>query len=51
MPGRQVPLPITREHPDFAALYIARVWLGEHRASTGRLYQRLREIRGINYGD
>src|SRR5438105_3478279 len=46
-----MPIPVTREHPDFAALNIARAWLGEHRASTGRLYQRLREIRGLNYGD
>jgi zinc protease len=46
-----LPLPITRENPDFAALNVARAWLGEHRASTGRLYQRIREIRGFNYGD
>jgi len=26
-------------------------WLGEHRLSSGRLYQRIREERGINYGD
>jgi zinc protease len=45
------PLPITRRDPDFAALNVARAWLGEHRASTGRLYNRLREIRGLNYGD
>ena len=30
---------------------VARAWLGEHRLSSGRLYQRIREIRGINYGD
>jgi len=46
-----LPLPITREHPDFPALNVARAWLGEHRASTGRLFNRLREIRGLNYGD
>ena len=46
-----LPLPITREDADFAALNVARAWLGEHRASTGRLYNRLREIRGLNYGD
>jgi zinc protease len=46
-----MPIPVTREHPEFAALNVARAWLGEHRASTGRLYQRLREIRGLNYGD
>ncbi|MGZ4777906.1 MAG: M16 family metallopeptidase [Thermoanaerobaculia bacterium] len=46
-----LPIEITREHPDFAALNVARAWLGEHRASTGRLFNRLREIRGLNYGD
>src|SRR5205085_1847821 len=45
------PIPVTREDADFAALNLARVWLGEHRASSGRLYQRLREVRGLNYGD
>ena len=42
---------VTRSHPDFAALWLARAWLGEHRASNGRLYQRIREVRGMNYGD
>lgn len=42
---------VTRAHEDFAALWLARSWLGEHRASNGRLYQRLRELRGLNYGD
>jgi len=42
---------VTRAHPDFAALSVARAWLGEHRISSGRLFQRIREIRGINYGD
>jgi zinc protease len=46
-----VPIEVTRSHPDFAALSVARAWLGEHRASSGQLYQRLREIRGMNYGD
>ena len=46
-----LPLTVTRSHPDFAALSLARAWLGEHRMSTGRLYDRIREIRGINYGD
>jgi zinc protease len=45
------PIEVTRAHPDFAALSVARAWLGEHRLSTGRLYQRIREVRGINYGD
>src|SRR4030095_1585437 len=46
-----VPLDVTRAHPDFPALSVARAWLGEHRMSSGRLYQQIREIRGINYGD
>jgi zinc protease len=46
-----LPMDVTRSHPDFAALSVARVWLGEHRASSGRLYQRIRELRGLNYGD
>src|SRR6185369_13774319 len=41
------PIDVTRSHPDFAA----RSWLGEHRLSSGRLYQRIREERGMNYGD
>ena len=45
------PIDVTRAHPDFAALSVARAWLGEHRLSSGRLYQRIREERGINYGD
>ncbi|HEX7705803.1 MAG TPA: pitrilysin family protein [Thermoanaerobaculia bacterium] len=45
------PLPITRNDAEFAALNLARVWLGEHRASSGRLYDRIREVRGLNYGD
>jgi zinc protease len=42
---------VTRSHPDFAALWLAKTWLGEHRASPSHLYQRIREVRGMNYGD
>jgi len=45
------PLQVTRSHPDFAALSVARSWLGEHRSSMSHLYQRIRELRGMNYGD
>jgi zinc protease len=45
------PIVVTRAHPDFAALSVARAWLGEHRLSSGQLFQRLREVRGLNYGD
>jgi zinc protease len=45
------PIPVTRSHPDFVPLYLVRTWLGEHRSSMSRLYQRIREARGMNYGD
>jgi zinc protease len=45
------PIPITRNAADFAALNLARAWLGEHRASMSHLYDRIREARGLNYGD
>jgi zinc protease len=45
------PIAVTRSHPDYPALYLARTWLGEHRSSTSHLYQRIRELRGMNYGD
>lgn len=45
------PIEVRRGHPDFVALWLARAWLGEHRASNGRLYERIREVRGMNYGD
>jgi len=45
------PIAVTRAHPDFPALWLARAWLGEHRSSVSHLYQRIREIRGMNYGD
>src|SRR5664280_513578 len=48
--GRK-PIAVTRAHPDFAALSVARAWLGEHRSSSSHLYQRIREVRGMNYGD
>ncbi len=45
------PIEVTRAHPDFAALWLARAWLGEHRSSSSHLFQRIREVRGMNYGD
>jgi zinc protease len=42
---------VTRSHPDYPALYLARTFFGEHRSSTSHLYQRIREARGMNYGD
>jgi len=45
------PIDVRRGHPDFVALNLVRSFLGEHRSSTAYLYQRMREIRGMNYGD
>ena len=45
------PIAVNRAHPDFAAMTVARSWLGEHRIQSGRLFQRIREVRGMNYGD
>ncbi|MDX1460171.1 MAG: insulinase family protein [Xanthomonadales bacterium] len=45
------PLAITRADDSFAALMIANSWMGEHRKSYSRLYQKLRETRSMNYGD
>lgn len=45
------PLSITRSDKDFAALMVANSFLGEHRKSYGRLYQKIRESRSINYGN
>jgi zinc protease len=45
------PIAVTRSHADFPALFLARTWLGEHRSSMSHLYQRIREVRGMNYGD
>jgi zinc protease len=42
---------VTRSHPDFPAVAFFADYLGLHRQSTGRLYQELREKRGLNYGD
>lgn len=46
-----VPLPVTRANNDFAALMVANSWIGEHRKSYSRLYQKIREARSMNYGD
>jgi zinc protease len=46
-----VPWNLSRHDPDFAAWLVARSAFGEHRQFNGRLMQRLREARGLNYGD
>ena len=45
------PLAITRADDEFAALMIANSWMGEHRKSYSRLYQKIRRTRSMNYGD
>ncbi len=45
------PIDVNRSHKDFAALWLARSYLGEHRSSNSHLFQRIREVRGMNYGD
>lgn len=45
------PIHVARGERDFYALAIACSWLGEHRQQVGRLFQVIREIRGLNYGN
>jgi zinc protease len=45
------PIDLRRGDPDWLALWLARSYLGEHRSENGRLYQSIREDRGMNYGD
>lgn len=45
------PIELRRGDPDWVALWLARSWLGEHRSTNGYLYKRIREERGMNYGD
>ena len=41
----------TRANPDYPALLLVASYLGQHRSSNGILYERMREKRGLNYGD
>ena len=45
------PIDVQRGSREFYALWLANSWLGEHRNSSGHLYQFIREARGLNYGD
>ncbi|OKL39840.1 M16 family metallopeptidase [Pontibacter flavimaris] len=45
------PMPVTRSSDDFAALMVANSFLGEHRKSYGKLYDKIRTTRSMNYGD
>ncbi|HWE49807.1 MAG TPA: pitrilysin family protein [Bryobacteraceae bacterium] len=44
------PIDVKRGDPDYPALLVAQSYLGQHRQG-GRLFTRLREARGLNYGD
>ncbi len=45
------PIDVKRGDPDYPALLIAQSYFGQHRMSGGRLYDRMRHLRGLNYGD
>ena len=45
------PIDVNRSSPDWPALAVVASYLGQHRSSNSHLYQRLREARGLNYGD
>lgn len=45
------PIDVKRGDPDYAALLLAQSYFGQHRSSGGRLFERMRQIRGLNYGD
>ncbi|HVL66314.1 MAG TPA: pitrilysin family protein [Vicinamibacterales bacterium] len=45
------PIALLRSHPDFVPMLVANSFFGEHRNSVGRLYQAIRETRGMNYGN
>lgn len=45
------PIAVNRAHKDWPALAVVASYFGQHRSSNSYLYQRLREARGLNYGD
>src|SRR6185295_12013249 len=45
------PIEVNRSAKDWPALALVASYLGQHRSSNSYLYQRLREARGLNYGD
>jgi zinc protease len=45
------PIEVNRSSKDWAALALVASYFGQHRSSNSFLYQRLREARGLNYGD
>jgi zinc protease len=45
------PIQVKRGDKDWPALALATSYLGQHRSQNSHLFQRLREARGLNYGD
>jgi len=45
------PIRVKRGDKDWPALALAASYLGQHRSQNSHLFQRLREARGLNYGD
>jgi zinc protease len=45
------PIAVTRSHADWPALKLVESYFGQHRSSKSYLFQQIREIRGMNYGD
>ena len=45
------PISVNRASRDWPALALVASYFGQHRSSNSYLYQRLRESRGLNYGD
>jgi zinc protease len=45
------PIAVNRAHKDFPALALVASYFGQHRSSNSYLYGRIRELRGLNYGD
>src|SRR5215813_8830478 len=45
------PIDVKRGDEDWAALALVASYFGQHRSSNSYLYQKLREERGLNYGD
>ncbi|MCM3903800.1 MAG: insulinase family protein [Pyrinomonadaceae bacterium] len=45
------PIDVTRADKDWPALAVVASYFGQHRSSNSYLFQRLREARGLNYGD
>ena len=44
------PIPVTRRDPAYFPLLLANNFLGKHRVSIGKLYNEVREKRGLSYG-